>query len=341
MKVLSIVAAIALTSGSAMALDTVMGLKGRFDYVRTETENKPGAKDSEGKFTTQFLRLSTEGKVNESVSAKLTLDFGVNAGTTDNGLSNIVDEAFITKNFGNGLSVMLGKQAAMVGGLENVYSLRDIYTQSVYRGQLVENITGVTAGYAIAGQNVYLQYLQQSDAKSPSATFSDKKVVGLAYVGSFMDKMVEPLISYHKQGTTRTGKYDIYSAVGLRVNVAQLTIEADYLMLEQEKLSAAGDAELNSMVALVRYNHENFKPFAKFIKEEGKKAFAGISTGATESERTAFELGLEYVPNKDEDLRYHLVYSNSEKELTKPVPSSKVEEQKIIAGVAFNFNVLK
>ena len=339
MKVLTILAAVALTTSSAMALDTVMGLKGRFDYTHSETENTPGGKDSEGKLTTSFLRLVTEGKINETVTAKLTLDFQP-APATDNGLSNLVDEAFLTKSFGNGLSVIVGKQAVLNGGHENEYSVRDLYTTSAHNDQIVDNITGVTAGYAMAGQNVYLQYLQQTDAAQAPA-FSDKKVVGIAYYGSFMDKMIEPVISYHKQGTIRAGQYDTFSAVGLRVNVAQFTVEADYLMLEQEKLSAAGDAELNSIVALVRYNHENFKPFAKFIKEDAEKGFAGIIAGADESERTAFELGLEYFPTKDEDFRYHAVYTNSESELTKPTPSSKVEEQKIYVGIAFNYNILK
>ena len=74
MKALTIVAALALTSGSAMALDTVMGLKGRFDYVRTETDNNPG-KDSSVVLTTSYLRLVTDAKLNDTMTAKLTLDF--------------------------------------------------------------------------------------------------------------------------------------------------------------------------------------------------------------------------------------------------------------------------
>ena len=342
MKALTIVAALALTSGSAMALDTVMGLKGRFDYTRTETENKPGSKDSEGKFTTSFLRLVTDAKLNDTMTAKLTLDFQEANSSKDNGLTNLVDEAFLTKTFGYGFSAMVGKQAVLTGGHENEYSSRDLYTTSIHNDAISDNITGLTVGYTVAEQNIFLQYLQQTDAKQgATATFTDKKVVGAAYYGSFMNKMIEPVLSYHKQGTTRAGQYDTFMAAGLRLNVAQFTVEADYLVLEQEKLSAAGDAKLNSIVATVRYNHENFKPFAKFIKEDGEKGFDSIITGSDESERTAFEVGLEYVPNKDEDFRYHVVYSNSEKEQTKPTPTSKVEEQKIYAGIAFNYNILK
>jgi hypothetical protein len=340
MKALTILAAIALTSSSAMALDTVMGLKGRFDYVRTETENKPGAKNSENRLTTSFLRLVTDAKLNDTTTAKLTLDFQP-ANSTDNGLNNLVDEAFLTKSFG-ALSVMIGKQAVMTGGRENDYSSRDIYLSSKFSDEIVDNITGISAGYSMAGQNVYLQYLQQTDAKQGStATFTDKKVMGIAYYGDFMNKMIMPIVSYHKMGTIRAGQYDTFGSAGLRVNVANFMIEADYLMLEQEKLSALGDAELNSIVAHVRYTHENFQPFVKFIKEDGKKGYQGLVAGSNKSERTAWEVGLEYVPNKDEDMRYHVVYNNGESEKKSPAPTQKVEEQKIYAGIAFNYNILK
>lgn len=340
MKVLSIVAAIALTSGSAMALDTVMGLKGRFDYVRTETETTPGAKDSNGKLTTSFLRLVTDAKLNESTSARLALDLQP-APVADNGLTSLVDEAFINKEMG-AFSVKIGKQLVLAGGRENDYISKELYLTSKHRSAIVENITGVTAGYAVAGQNVYLQYLQQTDTKQTSpGTFTDKKVMGVAYYGSFADKMISPIISYHKQGTTRAGAYDTFGAVGLRLAVANFIVEADYLMTEQEKLTAGNDAELTSIVAHVRYVHENCQPFAKFIKEDGKKGYDLGIAGSTESERTAWELGMEYVPNKDEDMRYHIVYNNSESKRKTPAPTSKVEEQKIYAGLAFNFNILK
>ncbi|MBY0413512.1 MAG: hypothetical protein K2Q18_05075 [Bdellovibrionales bacterium] len=341
MKALTVLAALALTTSSAMAMDTVMGLKGRFDYVRSETETTPGSKDSSGVLTTSYLRLVTEAKLNDTTTAKLTLDLKDSSTSRDNGLSDFVDEAFITKSFG-ALNVMIGKQAPMVGGRENDYSSRDVYILSSFNDKIPGTLTGVSVGYTMAGQNVYLQYLQQTDsAQGATGTFTDKKVVGVAYYGDFMNKMLMPILSYHKAGTDRAGAYDSYMAAGLRVNVASFIIEADYLMLEQEKLSVKGDAELKSMVAHVRYAHENFQPFVKYIKEDGKKGFQGIVSGSTTSERTAFEVGLEYIPNKDEDMRYHIVYNNAEAKKKSPAPTSKVEDQKIYAGIAFNYNILK
>ena len=116
MKVLFFLGALALST-QAMALDTVMGLKGRFDYVHTETEVKPGDETSSGVLTTSFLRLVTDAKLNETTTAKLTIDFQPDA-TAENGLNNIIDEAFLTKTLG-ALTVLVGKQSVMTGGREN------------------------------------------------------------------------------------------------------------------------------------------------------------------------------------------------------------------------------
>jgi predicted porin len=338
MKALTILATVALTSTSAFALDTVIAAKGRFDYIHTKTENKPGGETSSGVLTTSFLKLIIDSKVNESTTAKLTLDF-TNPTNLDNGTSNLVDEAYLTKKF-EALSVILGKQAVMTGGRENDYSAREIYLFSRFAESITDNLVGASVGYSMFGQNVYLQYLQQTDANKTPLT--DKKVIGAAYYGEWMNKMIMPILSYHKLGTNRPGAYNTQMAASLRVNADKFFVEADYLVLEQEKLTAAGDAKVNSIVAHARYLFDNgFQPFVKYINEDGKKGYANIVAGSTDSERSAFEVGLEYYPTKDEDMRYHVVYDNSTSKKTSPGPELKVEEQKIFAGIAFSYNLLK
>lgn len=338
MRFLICVIAVALTSSSVMALDTAMALKGRFDYISTKTDENPG-KTSSGVLTTSYLRLSTDAKFNETTTAKITLDFQ-DSNTKDNGLNDLVDEAYITKTFGN-LSFMVGKQFPMIGGRENDYATKDIYVKSTFSANNVPyNLTGITAGYTFADQNIYVQYLQQKT--SDQTPFTDKKYVGITYYGNFMNKMIMPILSYHKAGTARAGAYDTLGTAGIRFNVASFIIEADYLMVEQESLGAVNnDAKLTSVVTHVRYVTENFQPFAKYITEDGKKGYASIVSGAVDSERTAWEVGLEYIPNKDEDMRYHVVYNSSESKKTAAAPTSKKEEQKLYAGLAFNFNILK
>jgi hypothetical protein len=354
MKSVLLVATIALT-GQAMAADSKMNLLGRFDYINTKSEvtstSNAKTKSSSGEMKPSFLSLTIESKFNEKANVKLALDLVDASQANQNGVSEFIDEAVWTQTVAPGLSLMIGKQAPMMGGHEGVWSDRDLYATSKHISP--DNSTGLGLGYSFMDQNLYLQHLElNTNPGTPALT--DKKITGLAFYGNLMDGMVSPILSYTKVGTGRPGQYDVFTAAGISANVMNITFQFDYLMRENEKggtdtNAAVTDSELNSMVAHVRYNHENFKPFFKYIKDdaEGSYDIGANFTGAVESERTVMELGLEYVPNKDEDMCYHLVYSASESEETRRTVATasqsmeKNEENKIYAGVAFGLNVLK
>lgn len=337
MKALTILATLILTSSSAFAFDTTIGLKGRFDYVHTKTETTPGSETSSGILTTSYLKLIADSKINDTTRARLTLNFQQNS-TLDNNVQNLVDEAYVAKTAGD-FSIILGKQPVFTGGRENDYAASDLYIYSRFVETFGSYFTGATGGYTKFDQNFYLQYLEQSDTRSTPLT--DKKIIGAAYYGDLMGKMVMPIISYHKFGTNRPGSYNNVISAGLRLNIGKFLIEGDYLVNELENFSTLGDAKITSVVTHVRYIFDQgFQPFAKFITEEGKKGFDGIVTGSTESERKAYEVGLEYTPSKEEDFRYQVVYNNSNSKQTSPA-TTKVEEQKLYAGITFSYNILK
>ncbi len=353
MKKLAVLATLAMTS-SVFAADSSLTIKGRFDYISNETEDTNGTstltstKDSSGQYTSSYLRAGFKGKVNESTEGKLTLDFTDSNTATQNAVSEFVDEAFITKSFGMGLSLMIGKQAVMIGGMENDASSRDIYGKSKFNETVADNSTGLTLGYEIAGQNIYVQHLETNENVGTGVT--DKKITGLAYYGNFMDGMITPIVSYHQTGTNRKGQYDTQLAVGPRVSWNMIVGEFDYLTYTSEKggTNTAGndaDAELNSMVFHIRYNHDMYRPFFKYITEESEGTFAmDTHLNSVEAERNIMELGLEIVPNKDEDFRYHVVYTKMEAEekgATTANKAEKYEDTKIYAGVAFGMNLLK
>lgn len=357
MKALTTLSILALASGSAMALDSKMNLTGRFDYVNKKTETKSSAnvtsKTSPSEFTPNYLFLTTETKVNDKTSFKLALDFKDSGAAAQNFVSEYVDEAVLTQTLMPGLSLMIGKQAAMMGGHEQVFTKRDVYGTSQYNAGLPDNSTGLGVGYSFMNQNLYLQYLE-NNTNSTNPTLTDKKIANVAFVGNVMDGMITPMLSYSKVGTARLGRYDVFTAAGISANYMNVVFQFDYLMRENERggtnqAGTATDAELTTMVAHVRYNHENYKPFFKYIKEdaEGSYDLGASFTGAVESERTVMEAGLEYVPNKDEDMRYHLVYSAAETEETKRLTANSAqnnenfEDTRIYAGVAFGFNILK
>lgn len=352
MKALTTLSVIALASTSAMALETKMDLKARFDYINTKQETKTtnatAVKSGSGEMNPQFARWYTDAKFNEKVNVKLVLNLAAANAAAGNVVSEFIDEAVWTQSLAPGLSAMIGKQATYMGGFENVASKRDVYLASKYNGQVPDNSTGVGANYTMMDQNLYFQYLEMN---SNPGNYTDKKILGAAYVGSFMDGMVSPMLSYYKIGTARLGQYDNHMTAGVQVSAMNVIFQFDYNMLTEQKagrtsLTAAAnssDAKLKSMVAHVRYNHENFKPFFKYMKEDGEGQSAKLiaTNNALESERSAWELGLEFYPNKDEDMNYHLAYNSAEeKETTGTIKTTK-ETTTIYAGVSFGLNVLK
>lgn len=336
MKKLAVLASFAVAS-SAFAMDTTMNLKGRFDYVNSEVK-QGGTTTTSGQYQPSYLRWATGAKFNDTTSLKLTLDFTDSNTNVTNGFSEFVDEAYMTKSLGNGFSVMIGKQAVLVGGRENDISTRDIYAKSKFNSEISGNLTGLTAGYEVAGQSFYIQHLTANGDGTTTTPFTDKHVTGVAWYGNLMDGMISPIASYHKVGTSESGRYNVYTALGAQVKWQAVVFELDYLMLTKE---AATDKELKSIVAHVRYNHDMWRPFAKFIKEDGEGSFAmSTNNAAAETERSVMELGLEIVPNKDEDFRYHVVYSAAETKNSVGA-ENKNEDTKIYAGVAFGMNILK
>lgn len=356
MKKLAVLAAIA-TVASVNAGE--LKLKGRFDYQSTESKDTAAgttSKATSGEYSTEYLRLIGATKLNDTISAKLVLDLtDSNDAGKVNGLSKFVDEAFITKTFGSGFSAIVGKQAVLVGGRENDWSSRDVYSLSQFNDAIPGASTGLTVGYEVAGQSFYLQHLE-SEA---TTQLTDKKVTGLAWYGNFMDGMVSPIVSYHKVGTDEAGQYNTYLALGSQFKWNQIVAEVDYLMLTKENggVNAAGtskaDVEHTSLVFHVKYNHENFRPFAKFIMEttegddsqlDGAGTEINTSLDVTETKNTAYEIGLEYYPNKDEDFRYHVVYANSTYESDKGragYTKFEREDTTIYAGLAFGMDLLK
>lgn len=347
---LTILAALALSS-QAMAADSKMDLKGRFDYNKVETKNNNGTtttKTSSGQYVPSVLKLATETKFNDSLSAKLILDLKESNSVPDNGLANFIEEAFLTKKFGS-LSAMVGRQIVLTGGRENEYNKKDLYLKSGFYNIIPDNITGLTLGYEVAGQKVFVQHLEATTTST--GTFTDKKVTGLAYYGSFFDGKISPIFSYHQVGTSRQGQNDILASFGVQGSHMNLVVELDFSMLNEKKggqktttaLANSADAELTAMVLHVRYNHDNFKPFVKWYKEEGegnsKKLIS--ATTAIKTERSALELGLEYYPEASEDFRYHVVYNTVESKETTGTTKAKNEADSIYAGLAFSFNVLK
>lgn len=336
MKKLTLIASSALLATSVFAGE--IKVNGRFNYLHTDSKTNSASKVTAGNYTVDYLKVKNTAKFNDTTSGEVSLNLRAKNDTdaATRSFNNFVDTAVLSKAFGS-FTVIAGKQPVLIGGRENDYSGRDIYTTSVFRSAVPYNQVGLTAQYSFMGHDFYIQHQENSDI----ASTTDKKITGVAFFGNLMDGMIKPILSYHKKASgSIANKDDKLMAAGVQFNHSNLTAEFDYLTHEQA-IATGSAPKLTSMVFHVAYTHDMFAPFAKYIMETGKDSYAiGTVVDGTKNERTAFELGLNVVPNKDEDFRYHVVYSSSEKK-EKTGGTDKVKENTLYAGLAFGLNILK
>lgn len=348
---------LAIMSMTTLAQGAV-SVQGRFDYKRLETKTTTAAtatttstsKDSSGEYEVNLARVLTSGKINDSLTFDMELDLKQASGTNANGgaLNDFVDSMVLTKKIGESFSVKLGKQDPLLGGFEWAQADSDVYAASTFYTDGAPNSVGLSAHYSLLGNTLSLVHLETATNSGTSNSTTDKKVTGALLAGSYMDGMIGTRFSHHQVGAA-AGRTDL-TGLGLQFVKDLFVVQLDYSMATKKNqgtndAAATVDAKLNTMVAHVRYNHENYKPFVKYImdKSEGSYALTNDVAGA-ESERIVIEAGLEYSPNKDEDMRYHLVYLMAETKqktgTTGTTARGKIENDTILAGVKFGFNLL-
>ena len=309
------------SAGSSMApmpMSTIMNLRGRFDWIHS---------DHQSQFSTEYLRLITDGKVTETTKFSLTLK---PLETAVDG--NMVDSAFVTKKMNDSFSLLIGKHAPFIGGRENDYSDYDLFLISLFKSALPGATPGVSLQYEFHDQTIYLQAL-----KAPLENKHSAYTYGVTYYGSLVSGKIIPIFSYHQEATQRSGDKNKYLAFGAQALSGTTIVEFDWLKKSEEKNGInQKNLDTTSMVFQLRYNHERIKPFAKMILD----TLDNIDGTVTKSERTGWEGGLEYYPVKEEDLHYHIVYNSAETQEKVGGTASSIES-KVFVGATFSFNILK
>jgi hypothetical protein len=314
---------------SPMPMNTVMDFRGRFDWLHTENKATTGtSKDSE--FQTQYLRILTDGKVNETTKFSLILR---PLESSKDGY--LIENALVTKKFSEHFSYLIGKQPALIGGRENDYADYDLFLISLVKNSLpLANSPGLSIQYEAAGQSVYFQALKGlTNTKSVY-------IYGITYYGSFLDGKISPIISYHQEPTDISHAKNKYYAVGTQFVSGTTILELDWLRDIEEKNGPDNKDDITtSMIFHLKYNHETFKPFAKLILDKVKNS-TSTTTSATSYDRTGWEVGAQFHPAKDEDLHYHVVYNSAETS-EKFGGTASTTVSTITVGATFSFNILK
>lgn len=309
-----------------MPMSTVMNFRGRFDWIHDEIKTA-ALTTKQSQFSTEDLRLVTDGKVTDTTKFSFTLKPLKSASNED-----MVDTAFLTKKISKHISVLIGKQSPLIGGRENDYADYDLFLLSSFKSAILSNTPGVSVQNEFDGQTLYFQAL-----KAPMTTAHSAYTYGASYYGYFLDGKISPILSYHQESTDRSGQKNKYIAIGTQVVSGTMIGEFDWLKKSEEGNGNTNKSlDTTSMVFQIRYNHERYKPFAKIILDK----IENINESVTEIARTGWEAGIVFHPVKEEDLRYHLVFNSAEiKEKVGGAATST--ESKVVIGATFSFNILK
>lgn len=333
MKKLLVLAALTVAATNAFA---GVKLVVRSDYVNTPNYDDNTGAEVAGTsvFTPAVARLYLTGMVGDAV-----IDSGwnlraftpeVSAGGTLSKTMTVdkfVDHLTIAKPMGD-WTFTAGKLQVNVGGYEHGKTIMgDTYLTSLAGGGVggdgqtgsvvtPENSSGVAAAYAInADHKLEFQVTNSTNAQTieAGARSTDKRHnMGLAYWGSFAEKMFQTYLSYTvgagdtiAAGVT-TGHEQTFLGAGFRIApMENLNIDLEYLANSDKNATTGDKDETNSTIVEASYKINNWTPVLKYEMSNDKVA------GNDNFKRNAFAVGVEYMPKAEDAFRYHIAYASA------------------------------
>lgn len=346
MKKFLVMAAVTVAATNAFA---GVKLVVRSDYVNTQAYDSVfvGAPEVNGTslFKPEVARLYLSGMVGDAtVDAGLNLrEFVLNDvdGNADiqktMTVDKFVEHLTISKPMGD-FTFQAGKMWMNVGGFERRASYDgDTYLTSLANGgrgglfgvvatdpgaanlpvyaqgtvQTPDNMSGIGAAYTIsADHKLEFQLANQTNADSNLlGSANNRHTMGLAYWGSFAEKMVQTYLSYTMGAADvkgGTGHEQAFIGAGFRIAPMEgLNIDLEYLANSDKAADTGDKAETTSTIVEARYKMGAWTPLVKYEMSTDKNA-----AGNDNFKRDAFAVGVEMVPKAEDSFRYHIAYTS-------------------------------
>ena len=340
MKKLLIVSALAATSTVVSAMDYKIDVEGKVDYINQTskttarstgvvTEAKEGT-FAPGTIAPGTIRFNMLANVNDSLSLRMRYRVGANgSATTRDGSTSALDYFFVDHK--NSLfTTRFGKQAwneafgreTMISG-DDLMIVSDVYTAvksaaGIYRYGVsaLRSVDGVgNFTLALSNPNLVL-----SDASTGVTKKNTSPAMGVYYNGSFMNKMVQPVLGYtllpqdgdtdNTNAALQTKKgNNTVMAYGLRSEVSGVVFDIDYKDYKKADINSGTNAtasnmqtKTKSMYANVAYSINEFTPFVAYMNDK----LTDDGTTTNNYKKTTFAFGAWYKPYADVNFRYDL-----------------------------------
>lgn len=347
---------LALSISGSVAFAEGIVLDTRFDQSSTSYNDDgiAGGNRNNSSFGFNRMRLLFSTKVSDQLSAKLRLNLlsAAASNAPESGLSKYIDYGFFSHQLNENIYLNAGKVIALIGGREAIVNPGDYYFASTAGAEILGRDTtaiwpvGAILGYQFDGHKVEFLAANTTnsdksdiDSTKPSQT---RQMVGLSFLGSLMDKKIQPILSYHQDSEVENTEKREYLAVGSRFSFEQFEVDADYLMNSKsfKSWTASAIGNVKSMVLSLRYKAtDKFHLVAKVDSATQERSLAaGVNPAMTDYKIMQYGLAAEYAPIADAKFRYHVAYTTSD---TKPDLGSSVVEQKIMLGARLVHDLMK
>lgn len=325
-------------------------LDSRYDAMGVSYNDAAKAAGQKGTsaFQGNRLRLLMQGKINEELSAKLRLNLlaANSATTTESGFSKYVDFAYLTHQLSPNFSLLAGKVIALIGGREAIVNPADYYFVSLAGAELLGRDTTALwpVGAILSGSfdNQRIDVLAANTTANDAAGQS-RSMVGFSYLGSFADKTILPLLSYHTDATDENNEKRAYMAVGSKFVFGAFDLDVDYLVNQKSYKTWAANAakDTSSFVASLRYKTSDSLHLilkGESSTEKQSDAVGGASPDFNDLKQTQVGLSAEYYPFAETKFRYHVA---AVQKTIKPSAGDDLTETKLLAGVRLVHDFLK
>ncbi|MES3038024.1 MAG: porin [Bdellovibrionota bacterium] len=324
------------------------------------------------RFMMKTARLDYQGNLNDktNVRARAILNTTQGAVQTRDNLNGTVDLFFVNHKVQDNLELTAGKFSSDIGGWEHQLSSPDVYlfsaaysggssdlnttTRTLFAGRTGATIgtftwasTGTTRYYTgaklthkVEGHELAIHTADLTADDNVGTTSSQTRTLtGLVYKGSFSDKLIQPLLSYH-EGFLPGGGSDakvIFANAGLRFNFDDNVIDLDYLtntFKSRTAVSTGGfkdDAIRSTLLAWSKV-YGQWTPKVKLESSEMLAADQKIF------DVKGYSVALEYRPEVEENFRYHVAYNAKE---YAPITGSSLTMQEVVVGTRIAADILK
>lgn len=305
-------------------LNVYLNTQSAFEVVN-ETNNKMKAG-----FKVNQIRLELRGDLTNKIFYRVRhrLNKSTDNSISFDNLSLATDLFYIGFRLSDKISIMGGKVFQDLGGFEMDYNPIQVYAYSDFTNHIEGYMVGGTLSYRPQKNheinfNVQNTRNQTFEANYGENTGIEKSGAPLTYTLNWNGNLFENKfqtrwsVSYHQEAKGYSTKMYV---LGTKLNLPKFQMILDYMgstedLARTDDVLVIGesggikDVKLNSFLAKAEYQpSEKLNIFVQGMYETAKSGEALVDVITTKKNTLGYQAGVEYIPFKDQDLKFYAVY---------------------------------